>query len=89
MKQKHFTIEQAEKVLENSGMLKWDGKTVMDSLQKRVWYNVLNMSDGDIVFWVNHYPCDSKRKCINFVINLLGNINNKDFAYYLIDFYME
>ena len=72
----HFTEELAEKVIPQ----KWSSRDIMDSAQKRVYYNVTGATDGDMVYivhWIykkEGWPMtDTKKGCISSMLFIIGS----------------
>lgn len=72
----HFT----RKLVEDIMHLKWSVDDIVDSSQKRVYYNVIGATDGDMAYltqWLydtDGWPdTDNKRGCISRMLWFIGN----------------
>ena len=72
----HFTRQLVEDIMP----LKWNVDDIMDSAQKRVYYNVTGSTDGDMAYitqWLydtDGWPkTDNKTGCINRMLWFIGN----------------
>lgn len=72
----HFTKELVEDAID----LKWSVRDIMDSSQKKVYYNVTGSTDGDMAY-ITHWlyknegwpKTDTKGGCINRMLWFIGN----------------
>ena len=75
---RHFTPELAVKVLD----CKWNASEVERASDRVVYYNVSGATLGDIVFLTNLFSCSfSKRKCIKYALEIVGNVNTNGYAF--------
>ena len=65
----HFT----EKLALDAIPLRWDAEKVKQATQKKVYYNVTGASSGDMLYLVGIADEKSLDKCIDFMINVIGN----------------
>ena len=75
----HFTKELVEDVIP----LKWNVDSVMDSAQKKVYYNVTGATPGDMAYlahWLyynNGWPqAHDKNTCVSWTLWFIGNHDN-------------
>lgn len=69
---RHFTVGLARKAVPN----RWGLRQVRKAMDRKVWYNVIGATDGDILFLTNlahSLGMSSIGKCVDFTIGILGN----------------
>lgn len=74
---RHFT----EKLAYSTIRGRWSAEQIKEDISKKVWYNVTEATFGDILFLVNLaytfgkcLSLDSKSKCIDFALSVVGNV---------------
>ncbi len=84
----HFTVELAEKAVSyipnaDGSNHRWSAERVEELTSKRVYYNTINATLGDIVYIVNmayarFFPKEvrSRGKCIDQALNVLSDIDS-------------
>lgn len=75
----HFTKELVEDVIP----LKWDVDSIMESAQKKVYYNVTGATSGDMAYlahWLYNskgWPqAHDKKSCVNWTLWFIGDYDN-------------
>lgn len=69
----HFTVNLALDATDN----KWNEKKVCNAAEKRVYYNVIDASLGDMVYITNaiRHNRHSIDKCIEYTLMVVGNFD--------------
>lgn len=83
MKGKHLTEEMVYKVLP----IRWDSYDILKTAQRRVYYNVVGATVGDILYITNYayYKYGwNKERCISHTLHIIGNYRvGKEYAFKL------
>lgn len=80
---KHFT----EKLAKDVVAVKWSLPEIKKSTRKKVYYNVTDATDGDLLFLVNlarESNCltfNTKNKCVSYALNIIGNVDNTEMPF--------
>lgn len=79
---KHLTLD----LVKDTTKLKWNVSQVIDSAQKKVYYNTTRATLGDMVFLTNKAYNDdkfNKKTCINYMLRVIGNVDKESIAFYI------
>lgn len=69
---RHFTVGLARKAVPQ----KWSLRQIRKAMDRKVWYNVIDATDGDILYLTNlahSLGISPIGKCVDFTIGILGN----------------
>lgn len=84
---RHLTVELANSFM--GGEARWNKDSVMESMQKKVYYNVTGTSDADLYYWVNMcYEVSNvsgrrstKNRCIKDAVRRIGDMEYEGWAF--------